>query len=290
MFIEVAERESLSAAARQLCVSAPTVTRVLNDFEKELGVLLLHRTTRAVTLTEPGQIFLKEARRIVDLYRDATDLLRGAHRAPTGLLRLTAPILFGQYYVLPVLTQFLEQHQETQVEAIFLDRNVNLVEEGFDLAVRIGSLPDSSMMATRVGSVRRVVCGHPEYLQTYGIPTTPDDLREHQLISATPIGPSHEWCFKNNKHFKVKSRIFLSSMRAAIDAAKSGFGLTQVLSYQIEPDILSGTLQIVLTDFEVEPLPVHIIHAEGREASAKVRVFVEMARAAIGQRLEKQCY
>jgi len=278
IFIEIAETGSLSAAARKLSLSAPTVTRVLGEFEESLGVLLFHRTTRAVTLTDPGRTFLLDARRIVSDYEEARDAVRGAHRVPKGLLRLTAPVLFGQHYVLPVIMKFMDIYESVKTEAVFLDRVVNLVEEDFDLAVRIGTLPESRMMATRLGAVRRVICGHPSYFEKYGVPQTPSDLIDHRIAAVMQLTKPREWHFKGRVSAKIEPRLFTTSVQAGIEAAKSGWGLTRVLSYQIGEDISSGQLQTVLTEFEPEPLPIHIVHAEGRTASAKVRAFIDVAR------------
>lgn len=281
VFIEVAETHSLSGAARNLSISAPTVTRILGDYEAELGVLLFHRTTRAVTLTGPGRTFLEDARRVVQSYETATDSVKGAHRDPTGLLRLTAPTMFGQLYVLPILTQYLDRYKDVGVEAIFLDRVVNIVEEGFDIAVRIGNLPDSSLIATSVGAVRRVVCASPDYLKAAGVPKKLEDLADHNILVAGASAAVSEWRFDNDKIAKVDSRFALSSIPAAVQAAKSGWGLTRLLSYQIGQEIKDGTLVTVLDKFDAAPMPINLVHAEGRAASAKVRAFIDMARTEI---------
>jgi len=281
VFIAVADAGSLSRAARAMSLSAPTVTRILGDFEAELGVLLFHRSTRSTTLTDPGRSFLADARRILDDYQASSDAVRGAHRAPKGLLRLTAPTQFGQYYVSPVLLDFLDRHPDVTADAIYLDRVVNLIDEGFDLAVRIGPLTDSSLMAVRVGEVRRVVCAAPSYLSQMGHPQTPADLAGHRLIAARAVTGSNEWRFASGTPVKVDPRISFSSIPAAIAAARAGWGLTRVLSYQIGPDLGAGDLETVLGAYEPEPLPIHIVHAEGRSASAKVRTFVDMAAASL---------
>ena len=279
IFIAVAEAGSLAGAAKAMSVSAPTVTRVLGDLEAELGVLLFHRSTRATTLTDPGRSFLADARRIVEDYQVASDAARGAHRAPTGTLRLTAPTLFGQHYISPVLLDFLDRFPDVVAEAVYLDRVVNLIDEGFDLAVRIGALTDTNLMAVRVGAVRRVVCADETYLSQNGFPRTPADLAGHRIIAARPVTSSHDWLFAQGKTARVKPWVSFSSISAAIAAAKAGWGVTRLLSYQIGPDLDAGALKIVLEEYEPEPLPVHIVHAEGRSASAKVRAFVDMAAA-----------
>jgi DNA-binding transcriptional LysR family regulator len=281
VFIAVAKSGSLAGAAKAMSISAPTVTRVLGDLEAELGVLLFHRSTRATTLTDPGRSFLADARRILEDYQASHDAVRGAHRAPSGLLRLTAPTLFGQYYVSPVLLDFLDRYADVEAEAVYLDRVVNLIDEGFDLAVRIGALTDTNLMAVRVGEVRRVVCAGSAYLARHGLPQTPADLAGHRLIAARSVTPANEWRFAAGRTVKIRPRISFSSVPAAISAAKAGWGLTRVLSYQIGPDLAAGVLKTVLSEYEPEPLPIHIVHAEGRSTSAKVRAFVDMAAGSL---------
>jgi len=281
IFIAVAETGSFTGAARKSALSPPSVTRLLGDLESDLGVRLLRRTTRAVSLTDQGQSFLQNARRIVNDYRDACDAVRGTHREPKGCLSITAPVLFGEHYIAPLLLEFLERYPEVNVEATFLDRVVNVVEEGFDIAVRIGPLADSSLMAVRVGEVRRVICGCPSYFREFGIPQTPADLVHHRIIAARPVSMTNDWHFAGNTTVQVQPRYRVNLAPAAIEAAKFGWGLTRVLSYQIGPELGSGGLQTVLSEFEPEPLPIHIVHPEGRAASAKVRVFVDMASETI---------
>lgn len=278
VFIEVADQGSLAGAARTLLVSPPTVTRVVDGLEKEVGVLLLHRTTRAISLTEPGRGFLTSARQIVQDYRDARDAARGAQLSPRGVLRLTAPVLFGQHYVSPILLQLLDEHPEIRIDAVYLDRVVNLVDEGFDVAVRIGHLPDSSLSATRVCEVRQVVCGSREYFARHGRPETLLELSEHQVVAARPVTPTDRWRFSSST-VNVSPRLSYSSVSAAIAAATAGWGLTRVLSYQIGPEVADHRLETVLCGEEPEALPVHLVHAGGRDASAKVRAFMTFAAA-----------
>lgn len=278
VFVEVAERGTLSGAARGLRLSAPSVTRIVGELEDEIGVLLLHRTTRAVTLTEPGRVFLESARRLVDDFQSARDLARGAQAEPTGVLRITASLLFGQHYVSPLLREYLDAYAGVRAEAHFLDRVVNLVEEGFDIAVRIGPLPDSNLVAVRVGQVRRVVCGHESYFEKNGVPRKPADLTHHQVISASAVTATNRWKFADGKVVKVDPRLTFSSVSAAIGAATAGWGVTRVLSYQIGPELGEQRLVTVLSDFEPAPIPIHLVHAEGRAASAKVRSFIALAK------------
>lgn len=279
VFVEVVEAGSLAAAARNLSLSAPSVTRLLNDLEAELGVLLVHRTTRNVSLTEPGHQFLVDAKRIISDYAEASEVAGGAHRAPKGTLRLTAPTLFGQHYITNIVMEYLDLYPDVSVEAVYLDRVVNLVDEGFDLAIRIGRLAESNLRAVRGGEVCRVVCGCPSYFDAHGLPQKPGDLRSHRVIAARPVSPTDEWRFANGTNVRVRPRLVFASMPAAIAAVKSAWGVTRVLSYQIGPELGDNALKTVLTEFETEPLPIHIVHGEGRTASAKVRAFVDLAVA-----------
>ena len=276
-FIAVAENGSFSGAAQKMRVSAPSVTRVIGELEQDLGALLLHRTTRAVSLTETGRAFLEDARKIVQTFDDARSAVRGTYQNPTGTLRVTAPVLFGQHYVTPILLQFIDQYPDITVEATFVDRMVNIVEEGCDVAVRIGALADSSLMATRVGTVRRVVCACPDFFEQNGMPATPSDLNDFNIIAARAVEQAHVWRFKDGMTVRIVPRMYVNHVGAAIEGAKTGWGLTRVLSYQIGPEIGSGGLQTVLQDFEPDDIPIHIVHTEGRSASAKVRTFVDFA-------------
>ena len=277
VFISIADTGSLVGAARALNLSPPTVTRILSDLEAGLGVPLFHRTTRAVVLTDTGQTFLEDARRIVADYENAIDNARGARIAPKGTLRVTASMLFGQHYVLPVIQKYIDTYPGVKVEATFVDRVVNVVDEGFDIAVRIGRLNDSSLLASRVGSVRQVVCGCPGYFNAHGLPSTPEDLKHHQVISAGVLSPTNDWNFAGGVSVRISPALRVNSIASAIAAAKTSWGITRVLSYQIGKELDKGGLKTVLEEYEPEALPIHIIHPEGRAASAKIRSFMTMA-------------
>ncbi len=276
VFIAVAETGGFARAARSLSMSPPSVTRLVGELEASLGLPLFQRTTRQVVLTDAGSSFLEDARRIAQDYVEATETARGAHCSPSGRLRITASSLFGQHYVSPIVLEYLQQYDDVSVEATYLDRVVNLIDEGIDVAVRIGPLPDSGLRAVRVGSVRRVVCGCPSYFRDHGLPQKPEDLAAHSIIAVRPISPTDEWRFAERR-VRVAPRLVHTSVAAAIADTKAGWGLTRVLSYQIGPDLGSGGLQTVLSEFEPEPLPIHVVHAEGRHSSAKVRTFVDLA-------------
>jgi DNA-binding transcriptional LysR family regulator len=280
VFVAVAEAESFSAAGRRLSMSAPAVTRAVATLEQRLGVRLLTRTTRYVRVTEAGLRYLEDARRIIAAADDADEAARGLNAAPRGRLMLTAPALFGRMFVVPVVLDFLRDHPDVTVSGLFVDRVVHLVEEGLDVGVRIGLLPDSSLQAIRVGRVRSVLCAAPAYVAQHGLPRTPHELEQHVLVSASGISSSQEWSFAHGGEtfaLAVRPRLTVSTNDAAIQAACSGFGIARLLSYQVAPLVAAGALQVVLGEYETAALPIHVIHREGRQAPAKVRGFVDLA-------------
>jgi DNA-binding transcriptional LysR family regulator len=203
----------------------------------------------------------------------------GSYARPTGVLHVTASVLFGQQFLLPILTEFLGENPDVTVRSLFVDRVVNLVDEGIDVAIRIGHLPDSSQSAVRVGKVRQVVCGAPAYFADHGIPQQPADLAKHRMIASTGSFSSLDWHFGQDQKLKVNitPRLFCNTYDGMIRATLEGWGLSRVLSYQIGEHLMEGRLQTVLSDFEQHPLPIHIVHPEGRRASAKVRAFIDLA-------------
>lgn len=278
VFVAVAEAGGFAPAARQLQLSPPAVTRAVAALEVRLGVLLLHRTTRQVRLTEAGGRFLEDCRRILAELGEAEESATGAHRTPRGRVAVTASMRFGYLYVAPLLMAFLDRYPEVSVQTLFVDRVVNLVEEGLDVAVRIGELPDSSLTAMRVGAVRRVVCGAPTYLQTHGIPASPEDLSGHETVVFSALNAKPEWQFRGaGGSFSVplSTRLSVNTADVAIAAAAAGRGLTRVLSYMIAEEVRDGRLQIVLADYETSPMPIHVVYAEGRKAAARVRALVD---------------
>ena len=280
VFVAVAEAESFAAGARAVGLSAPSATRGVNALEDRLGVRLFTRTTRRVRLTDAGQVYLEDARHVLTQLQAADDAASGAAMNPVGQLRITCSNEFGRLYVSPILTDFLDIYPDVSCDVLMVDRIVNMVEEGFDIAVRIGPLPSSGLSAVRVGRVRRIVCGTPEYFDRFGVPQTPEELPGHQIVSAAPVSPTTEWRFGQDLQTvaRVKPRLTMSSVGAAISVARSNWGLVRVLSYQVGPDLVSGTLKSVLEDFEPEPLPIHLVHVEGRRAPAKVRSFLDFAK------------
>ncbi len=278
VFVRVAETGGFAAAARQLNMSPPAVTRAVAALEDVIGTRLLTRTTRSVKLTEPGARYLEDCRRILADIDEAEAAASGSYTTPTGVLTVTASVLFGNHYIMPILTEFLDANPLVNGRAVFVDRVVNIIDEGVDVAIRIGHLPDSSYSAVRVGSVRRVVCGSPAYFDRHGMPQTPADLVDHRIIASSGSWSSVDWRFGKDEKIgvTVRPRLSCSTYEAIIGAAVQGWGLARPLSYQIGPALEAGTLQTVLSDYEIEPLPVHVVHPEGRRAAAKVRSFVDL--------------
>lgn len=280
VFAAVADARGFAAAARRLTLSPPAVTRLIAGLEERLGVRLLHRTTRIVRLTEAGTRFLADCRRILNDLEEAEASVAGSHGAPRGQLAVTAPILFGTRFVNPIVLDFLRRYPEMGVRTMLADRIVDLIDESIDVAVRIAHLPDSSLSAVRVGAVRRVVCAAPRYLKTRGRPRTPADLADFEAITFSPSGAVDEWRFDSSAgtySVRPPSRLMVNTAEVAIAAAVAGLGLTRVLSYQIADELKAGRLKIVLAEFEPPPLPIHLVHREGRRAAAKVRAFVDFA-------------
>jgi DNA-binding transcriptional LysR family regulator len=284
VFVAVAEEESFAGGARRLGMSPPAVTRAVAALEERIGVKLLNRTTRYVRVTEAGQRYLDDSRRIIAELDEADEAAAGINAKPRGHLAVTAPVLFGKLFVLPGIVEYLQCHPAMEVSALFLDRVVNLLEEGLDVGVRIGELPDSSMKAIRVGSVRRVMCASPGYLDMHGTPHTLAGLSGHTLIAASAVTPTQEWKFgkgAGQSSVRVKPRLTVNTNDAAVEAAAQGFGITRLLSYQVAAYLASGQLKIVLPELEPASMPVHVLHREGRYASAKIRSFVDLIAARI---------
>jgi len=280
IFVAVAEEQSFAGGARRLNLSAPAVTRAVAALEERLGVKLLTRTTRYVRLTDAGQRYLEDARRIVNEANEADETAAGINAEPRGHLSVTAPVLFGRMFVIPGIVAYLQRFPTMEIAAVFLDRIVNMLEEGIDVGIRIGELPDSSMRAIRVGHVRQVLCASPGYLSEKGTPKSPDALSHHSLVvAATGSWSAIEWKFLEGekiKTYKIKPRLSVTSNDAAIAAAIEGLGITRVMSYQAAPFLASGHVQTLLSDYEPNRLPIHVLHREGRYASAKVRTFVDL--------------
>jgi len=279
VFVAVVEAEGFAGGARKLHMSPPAVTRAVAALEDHLGVKLLNRTTRYVRMTEAGQKYYEDAKRIIALADEADDAVLGINTEPRGQITVTASVLFGRLYITPGIVEYLSRYPAMEVNALFVDRVVNLLEEGVDVAIRIAELPDSSYRAIRVGSVRRVLCASPDYLNKHGIPQMPEDLSKHKIILARGLNPTNELRFQCNNQtqtIKLHPILCVSDNDSAASAAIAGLGITRLLSYQIAEQLKTGKLKIVLGDFESAPVPVHIMHREGRHSSAKIRSFVDL--------------
>jgi len=288
-FVAVVESGGFSAASRRLAMPLATVSRKVSELEDQLGVRLLNRSTRQVTLTEPGEQFFAACRRILDDLGEAERAASGEYEAPRGELVITAPIVFGRLHVLPIVAAFLKTCPQVTVRLLLADRVVSLIEEQVDLAVRIGRLPDSSMVATRIGSIGYVTCASPKYLADRGTPSHPKELAGHDCITFTGIAAAaKEWSFKvTRKHIvvPVQSRLVVTTAEAAIDAAIAGIGITRVLSYQVADAVKKQRLTLLLRDFEPEPYPASFVYPSGRHIAAKLRAFLDFAVPRLRSRL-----
>jgi DNA-binding transcriptional LysR family regulator len=280
IFATVAQEQGFSAAARRLSLSAASVTRAVAALEQRIGTQLLIRTTRNVHLSEAGQRYLEDCRRILVEVQEAEDSAAGSHAQPRGQLTVTAPVLFGELFVTPLMAGYLTQYPDVSINALLVDRVVSMVEEGIDVAVRIGELPDSNQHAIRVGEVRRVICASPAYLAQHGRPEHPQALAGAPVVATSSIGQLRSWPFVDQGEaisVRPEPRLVVTANQAAIAAACLGLGLTRVLSYQVAGKVASGELEIVLADFELPPLPIHVVYQGGRKAPARVRSFVDHA-------------
>jgi DNA-binding transcriptional LysR family regulator len=280
VMLAVVDAGSLSAAGRKLGIPLATVSRRIAELEAHLGAQLLNRTSRRLDLTEAGRDYLAAARRILDDVAEAERTAAGEYAAPRGDLVVTAPLVFGRLHVVPIVVEFLKTYPEVDVRLVLNDRIVNLAEDHVDLALRIGELPDSSLAATRVGSISRVVCGSPSYLAARGRPSTPADLAAHDCVTFDNLMQQERWLFVQGKSeisVPVRSRLSVNTAEAAIDAAVAGTGLTQVLSYQAAAAATAQALEIVLREFQPPQSPVSLVHPGGRLLPRKVRAFLDLA-------------
>ena len=278
IYVAVAEAGGFAAAARRLGLSPPSATRAVAELEARLGAKLLHRTTRSVGMTEAGQRYLADCRRILAEIEEVERHAAGIHAAPSGLVTVSASVLFGRMAVAPSLLDLIDRYPALTVNALFVDRVVNISEEAVDVAVRIADLPDSSLQAVRVGETRRVVCAAPAYVAANGLPETPADLAGHATIDFRNASRSGDWAFRRPNGVEIARhapRFQVNSAEVAIAAAKSGRGLTRVLSYMIAAEVAAGELVLALEAFAPAPAPVHVLHKEPGLTSARVRAVVD---------------
>lgn len=280
ILLTAVEAGSLSAAARRLDTPLATVSRRVSDLEARLKTRLLNRTSRQLTLTDAGRSYVEACKRILEEVDEAERAAAGEYRAPKGHLIITAPVVFGRLHVLPIITAFLKTYRDINVRLVLADRVVNLLEEHIDLAVRIGPLSDSGLLATRVGAVRLMVCGSPAYFAARGIPKRPAELGGHDCITVEGVMSADAWRFsagKSGASVAINSRLVVNTAEAAIDAAIAGVGITRVLFYQVVDAMRAGALAVALRDFEPAPWPITLLYSGGRPLPLKLRAFLDFA-------------
>jgi DNA-binding transcriptional LysR family regulator len=289
LLVAAVQTGSLSAAGRKLGAPLPTVSRKISELEAHLGTRLLTRSTRSLSLTDAGEAYVAACRRILEQVGDAERAAAGEYRTPKGDLVVTAPLVFGRLHVLPVVTDFLAAFPDIDVRLSLSDRNVHLIDDHIDLAVRIGSLADSALIATNVGSERRITCGSPAFFARHGIPKSPGDLSGLPVISFDAFAPATNWTFavpgaKTELTIPIHARLSVNTAEAAVDAAVAGIGVTRVLFYQAARAIAAGTLHPVLAEFEAAPAPVNLVHAGQGLLPQKTRAFLDFAAPRIRAR------
>ena len=292
MLLAAVDAGSLSAAGRRLGVPLATISRKVSELEKHLNSRLLVRGGRRLILTEAGHNYVASCRRILDDIREAERTAAGEYRAPQGELVISVPVVFGRTHVLPVLADFLRAYPDVQVRMQQTDRIVNLLEDHVDLAVRVGTLPDSSLVATRIGYVGRVLCASPDYLARFGVPERPDDLKRHECIAFSALTPGDErWLFfKDGEDIvtDIRPRLIVNTAEAAVTAAAAGIGIARVLSYQVSAQVASGALAVVLADYEPASLPMSLVYPGQRQVPLKLRAFLDFAAPRLRERMGYQ--
>ena len=286
MFVSVVEAGGFAKAARQLNLSPPAVTRGIAELEAHLGVRLLTRTTRVVRVTDAGAAYAQECKAILAAIQGAEARAVGDTQVVRGELRVTAPVAFGQMILAPVFAEYLRTWPEADLTCLFFDRVVNLVEEGVDVAIRIGDLPDSSLIASKVGQVRRVLVASDAYLKARGVPASTEELPEHSLISTTTLAQQSTWHFgigARRHSITFRPRLRSTSVLAAAQSAIDGTGIVQLPRYMVAQAVADGRLRLLLEQHECAPQPVHLVYAEARQQTCKLRRFIEL----VGTRLRE---
>lgn len=288
VFVAVADAGSFTKASTRLNMSPPAVTRAIAALEDRIGVRLLYRTTRSLSITEDGLRFLESARRLVSELNAAEKEAGGQVAEMQGHLSVTTSVTFGRSIFADIVREFLNQNRQMRVSVILLDRIVNLVEEGIDVAVRIGELADSSHVARKAGFVRRILVASPDYLTSRGTPLAPADLKDHSIIAFTGLMPNREWKYRDGDSFgrvQLQPQFEINDGPAAIQAALNGEGITMALSYMVREDLAAGNLQIVLDEFSLPPVPVHLVYPHSRLLAPKIRHFLDFATPRLKQAL-----
>lgn len=288
VIIAVNDTGSFSAASRRLRMPVATVSRTVAELEARLNAQLFQRSSRQMTLTDAGRSYVEACKRIIAQVDDAEREVSGEYRSPRGDLAVTAPWGLGHMHLLPIALEFMEAYPEVALRLVLTDRIVDTVHDNIDVSIRIGSLPDSNLIATRVGSIRFVLCASPGYLAKRGHPVEPADLSSHDCIGVDSHAAPKSWKFvKDGSEVTVpiRSRLTVSDSEAAVEAAVAGAGVTRVMSYKMEAARRSGKLVLMLEEFEQAPWPVHIIYAERKPAPLKLRAFLDWATPRLKARL-----
>ena len=278
VFASVAEEGGFAAASRKLDISPAAVTRAVVALEEQLGARLLQRTTRHVRFTDAGRQYYENVRAILVSITEANEAVAESNATPRGTLSITAPVMFGRMFVMPCLIDYMQRYPQVKMVANLVDRVTNLVDEGMDVAIRIGHLPDSGLRAIKVGEVRRILCASPAYLEKFGTPRQPADLSKHSIISSSAVSPHTEWHFKANHEplqVRMDPRLIVTSNDAALAAAIGDLGIARLLSYQVWNEVETDALRMILEGYEEEPWPVHVVHREDKLGSSKVRSFID---------------
>ena len=280
ILLEAIESGSLSGAGRRLGMPLATVSRKISELEAHLRTRLVQRSARRLTLTDSGRSYVAACKRILEDVGEAERAASGEYSAPKGSLIITAPIVFGRLHVLPAAIAFLKAYPDITIKIVQADRLLNLQEEHVDLAVRIGTLPDSGLVAMKVGAIRRVTCASPAYFAERGAPQGPDKLSAHDCITFEGLASADAWTFRtggSDKSIAIRSRLVVNTAEAAVDAAIAGLGITRVLSYQIAKAVRAGALAVALEEFEPAPWPVSLVHAAQGLLPLKLRAFLDFA-------------
>jgi DNA-binding transcriptional LysR family regulator len=280
--LAVAEAGSLSAAARRHKMPLATVSRKVSELEAHLRTKLFNRSSRALVPTDAGRSYIAAAKRILADVAEAERAASGEYATPRGELTVSAPFAFSRLHLVPVLAEFVAAFPEVDLHLDLLDRPANLLEEHVDVALRIGTLADSSLIAIRIGEIRRMLCASPAYLKARGTPRSPDDLSKHDCISFVPLQSPTTWIFKGDRNeiehvVPVRSRLVLNNLESTYEAARSGMGIATVFSYQVAESVKSGELALLLRDFEPPPIPVSFVYPPNRFMPVKLRAFLDFA-------------
>ncbi len=291
VFLKVVETGSLSAAAKHLNVPLATVSRRIATLEAHLKTRLLNRSSRRLSLTEAGGLYLEACKRILEQVEEAERAVTGVYKDPKGRLTVTAPVVLGRVHMIPIVAGFLAQYPDIDLKLLLVDRLLDLLESAVDVALRIGELEDSNLIASRIGTVRRVTCASPAYLDKHGRPRKPEDLSDHVCVTFDNLASPESWRFsspKGNKLVPIRSRLTVTTAEAAVDAAAAGVGLTRLLSYQVTEATRAGRLELVLEDYEPRPWPISLVYVGQQSLPTKLRAFLDYIVPRLRDRLREE--